>query len=392
MAIHPSYIYTFGQPRVGDDEFVAHYNSVVGSDKTIRVTHKRDPVPLVPWTTWGFNYLHTPHEVYYPDDPDGAYIICDGSGEDDNCINQHYWWEVLTNVFIIADHLNYLDVGFFGAVLACNVDIGGYNSNGTTDDTGSIEAYNGTGLYILNTYEYIGDLDIVIDWSEYDSVMYTSEDIKDSIGLQTLINYALREAAVRARNDLKDDTDIHCSINNITKIDNSTTLLNMQVSFENSTQFTGFYCDINIILDYFNENMKSALSLDDVSVPLIYHYYDAIDTSNCDTTMMPVGSLATTGDGDSQGEDDPDADGSELFGTTFGSIELIIVLIGVFVLIVLIVSGCYYKKNKYGSSSSGKNDNERNNRNTNDELSNKDSLQQKNVRMSPVYVSTNPDI
>ena len=68
------YIYTFGQPRVGDDEFAAYYDDIFG-DKTIRVTHAKDPVALLPWKSWGWNYLHFKHEIYYPDDPDGDVCV-----------------------------------------------------------------------------------------------------------------------------------------------------------------------------------------------------------------------------------------------------------------------------------------------------------------------------
>ena len=310
-------------------------------------------------------------------------MVCDGSGEDENCINQHDWWNVLTNVFIIDDHLKYLDVNIFDAAFSCNVDIGGYGSNGTTDDSSSNNGgYNGTGVYI-ETYEYAARLDVLIDWSAYDTVMYTSEDIQNSIGLQTLFNYGLREAAVRVRNDLKDDTDIHCSIKNITKMDNTTILLQMQVSFKNSTQFNGFFCEINLILDYFNDNIKTALSIDDVSTPLIYHYYDSVDTSDCDTS----GSLATTendandGGGDSgHGEDDSGSDGMNIFGANIGNTELIAVLVSGVVLVVLILSCYYYKKRQNGKNgTSGRND----------ELSKHDSLQQQNIGMAPVYVGVN---
>ena len=73
-SIVADYVYTFGMPRVGDDEFAEYYDSIFG-DKTIRVTHRKDPVPLVPWKSWGWNYLHFKQEVYYPDDADGDVCV-----------------------------------------------------------------------------------------------------------------------------------------------------------------------------------------------------------------------------------------------------------------------------------------------------------------------------
>ncbi|GAB4821565.1 hypothetical protein N2152v2_008611 [Parachlorella kessleri] len=59
----PVSLYTFGQPRVGNDEFVAHLNSVVGY--TARVVHRLDVVPLVPLNRQGFQH-------YYP----AGYLGC----------------------------------------------------------------------------------------------------------------------------------------------------------------------------------------------------------------------------------------------------------------------------------------------------------------------------
>lgn len=65
-------LYNFGEPRVGNPAWAYWvHNSVFGSAEEsskvqYRVTHKHDPVPLIPLLQWDF--LHTPHEVWYDND------------------------------------------------------------------------------------------------------------------------------------------------------------------------------------------------------------------------------------------------------------------------------------------------------------------------------------
>jgi hypothetical protein len=51
--------YTYGMPRVGNEDFETWYkNTIIG---TFRVVHNKDPVPHLPFESWGFH--HMPYEV-----------------------------------------------------------------------------------------------------------------------------------------------------------------------------------------------------------------------------------------------------------------------------------------------------------------------------------------
>lgn len=93
----PEYVYTFGQPRVGDSTFSKWYDSVINNH--YRVTHAHDPVPHLPLESMGFH--HTWREVFYKGDPPN-YKICDGSGEDISCSDQY------DINYEINDHLTYM--------------------------------------------------------------------------------------------------------------------------------------------------------------------------------------------------------------------------------------------------------------------------------------------
>lgn len=93
----PEYVYTFGQPRVGDDKFYKWYDSVVKNH--FRVTHGHDIVPHLPLQSMGFH--HTAREVFYAGNPPNE-KICDGSGEDASCSNQY------SLDLSIGDHLTYM--------------------------------------------------------------------------------------------------------------------------------------------------------------------------------------------------------------------------------------------------------------------------------------------
>ena len=57
-------LFTFGSPRVGNNEFVSKMNSY--NLQMFRVTHYYDIVPHVPEEVLG--YLHIPNEVWYTED------------------------------------------------------------------------------------------------------------------------------------------------------------------------------------------------------------------------------------------------------------------------------------------------------------------------------------
>ena len=100
--------YTFGQPRVGNQEFASYVNVLVPGSFNSRVTHNKDPVPHLPLLAMGF--FHIDREVFY--DSDGGYKVCVG-GEDSSCSN----YQLNVN---ILDHLNYMGVELLPYMIACN--------------------------------------------------------------------------------------------------------------------------------------------------------------------------------------------------------------------------------------------------------------------------------
>lgn len=108
-----AYIYTFGQPRVGNPAFTeAFYSQLEG---WYRVTHNKDLVAHIPPCLPGITVpclhdgilpyydYHSPQEIYY-DPPFENYMECSlTDGEDPNCSNSHLNDSV-------ADHLVYFGI------------------------------------------------------------------------------------------------------------------------------------------------------------------------------------------------------------------------------------------------------------------------------------------
>jgi triacylglycerol lipase len=67
-------VYTFGQPRVGDSAFCAHYDFTL-KRRTFRVIHADDIVARVPWLLGA--YRHAGHEIFFPS-PSGRGIKGEG--------------------------------------------------------------------------------------------------------------------------------------------------------------------------------------------------------------------------------------------------------------------------------------------------------------------------
>lgn len=102
--------YTFGMPRVGNEEFENWYKgNMVG---TFRVVHRKDPVPHLAPENWGFH--HMPYEVFYTDDYN-KWKLCSYEGEDSSCSDQYL---LDTDVF---NHLYYLDFDFISNFLTCGL-------------------------------------------------------------------------------------------------------------------------------------------------------------------------------------------------------------------------------------------------------------------------------
>lgn len=104
-------LYIYGAPRVGNAAF-ATYSASRGVP-IFRVVHHRDPVPHLPFETWG--YVHPPREVFF-DAPQESYVVCDESGEDETCSDQ-FW--VMPGLAHVGDHLEYLQVDYTKAYLTC---------------------------------------------------------------------------------------------------------------------------------------------------------------------------------------------------------------------------------------------------------------------------------
>jgi len=90
-------VFTFGAPRVGNLAFAQFYNNRSATHVTWRLTHHRDPVPHLPLQMMLFHHAAT--EVFYNEDS-SVYRVCDGSGEDPQCANSLF-------AFDVSDHLHY---------------------------------------------------------------------------------------------------------------------------------------------------------------------------------------------------------------------------------------------------------------------------------------------
>ncbi|EGD73651.1 hypothetical protein PTSG_05361 [Salpingoeca rosetta] len=94
------HMYTFGQPRVGNFDFVEFFKRL-NIASSCRFVHYTDMVPHLPPEL--DYYYHVPTEVYYENyyGPSSLHV-CDGSGEDTACSDQ-FWFS-----HSLANHLNYL--------------------------------------------------------------------------------------------------------------------------------------------------------------------------------------------------------------------------------------------------------------------------------------------
>ena len=75
----------FVHVQVGNEVFAKF--SVSHGVPIFRVVHNRDPVPHLPFESWG--YRHPPTEVFFDADQT-SYVVCDDSGEDVTCSDQ-FW-------------------------------------------------------------------------------------------------------------------------------------------------------------------------------------------------------------------------------------------------------------------------------------------------------------
>ncbi|GAB5032291.1 lipase [Nannochloropsis oceanica] len=109
-SIHAEAVYTFGQPRVGNQAFAMHLYDITGRAQPphaptpyFRLVHYQDPIPHAPPVLLGF--WHAPTEIFYTEDQT-SYQVCNDSGEDFYCSNSFLF------AYRVEDHLNYLGVPF----------------------------------------------------------------------------------------------------------------------------------------------------------------------------------------------------------------------------------------------------------------------------------------
>ena len=100
---HISHFYTFGSPRVGNNNFV---NATAQfSDEQFRITHYYDIVPHLPEEV--LDYFHLPNEIWYTE-KNNNYRICNDSvtEEDQKCSDSC----APVSCISTSDHLYYLNV------------------------------------------------------------------------------------------------------------------------------------------------------------------------------------------------------------------------------------------------------------------------------------------
>ncbi|KAK7202291.1 lipase [Novymonas esmeraldas] len=94
-------LYSFGAPRVGNTDFTMWASVLLSEGPHYRITHRRDPVPHLPPSFFGF--LHEPTEVFYSTDDNSSVHVCQ-----DNATSE---WKGCSNsvwAVSIGDHLKYL--------------------------------------------------------------------------------------------------------------------------------------------------------------------------------------------------------------------------------------------------------------------------------------------
>uniref|UniRef100_A0A915EQ67 Fungal lipase-like domain-containing protein n=1 Tax=Ditylenchus dipsaci TaxID=166011 RepID=A0A915EQ67_9BILA len=103
-------LYTFGQPRTGDNDFADAFDAHLPENTTFRITHARDPVPHMP--PHSYNYTHNRAEAFYFNNmsPNKTYTLCADEQESKNCSAK------IKYVFSVPDHLYYftINVSNFG--------------------------------------------------------------------------------------------------------------------------------------------------------------------------------------------------------------------------------------------------------------------------------------
>merc|ERR1712151_1114241 len=75
-----SRVYTYGQPRIGNKDWVSGFNHRMMNVAYFRVVDYKDPIPHLPPSTWPLSFWHPGPQVFYHGTYQGAYSVV--SGED----------------------------------------------------------------------------------------------------------------------------------------------------------------------------------------------------------------------------------------------------------------------------------------------------------------------
>jgi predicted lipase len=90
-------VYTYGQPRVGNNHFANYYNSL--DIPTVRFVNEKDIVPHIPFGFMG--YEHHPQEAWWTR---GSLQRCSSDNEDPSCSNS------MSPTFSVLDHARYFGI------------------------------------------------------------------------------------------------------------------------------------------------------------------------------------------------------------------------------------------------------------------------------------------
>jgi len=102
--------YDFGKPRVGDTHFAQVFDHLF-ENKSWRVTRMQDPVPQLPYDTFGpvdFGFEHSEPEIYYAGAVANGFETCLVPHDHTRCVEQY--WHVTLDLLHIPDHLHYMGV------------------------------------------------------------------------------------------------------------------------------------------------------------------------------------------------------------------------------------------------------------------------------------------
>ena len=102
--------YTYGSPRVGNQQFATYIDNFIPGNFNSRVVHNRDPVPHLPLKIMGFSHIN--REIFYNEDS-SQFTVCT-SGEDPTCSNSQLDLNIL-------DHLNYMGKEIVPYMIECNL-------------------------------------------------------------------------------------------------------------------------------------------------------------------------------------------------------------------------------------------------------------------------------